>query len=87
MSNSLHFKIKDNIDSEKHHLVELFFKAWVDYNCNKQVQYQFVHSHRIAETDIFRADFDQPEDAVLVKLKGIPVEYREYLEIVEDYVQ
>jgi hypothetical protein len=32
--------------------------------------------------ETFRVDFEQQEDAVAMKLKGIPVEFQKYLELV-----
>jgi len=39
MTNSLFFKIKDSVDIDKHKLLELFFKDWVDDSCENQVHY------------------------------------------------
>ena len=40
MSNSLFFKIKNTVDIDKHRLLEIFFKDWVDNSCNNEVQYK-----------------------------------------------
>lgn len=90
MSNSLFFKIKDTVDVDKHRLLEIFFKDWVDDSCNNQVQYRverdvkkdwqpgMVHYH-----ETFRVDFEKQEDAVVMSLKGVPKEFQMYLEIVK----
>ena len=65
MSATLHFKIKDNIDSNKHNLIELFFKSWVDQTCDSQVKYYCV-GQKVDNTfpkEIYRVDFEKREDA------------------------
>ena len=72
---------------EKHHMVELFFKSWVDATCNNEVDYTLteIQEAKCGSTqweEVYRVDFDRTEDAVALKLKGIPIEYQEYIEIV-----
>ena len=90
MSNSLYFKIKDSVDSDKHRILELFFKGWVDETCENQVQYKIERNSikhwnpgMVHYTETFRVDFDRQEDALAIKLKGVPEELKSYLEIVE----
>jgi hypothetical protein len=83
---SLYFKTKEAPGSFR--VLELFFKAWVDDSCNNEVQYKverdiekdwmpgMVHYH-----ETFRVDFERQEDAVALKLKGIPDEFQKYLEM------
>ncbi len=90
MTNSIFFKIKDNVGIDKRHLLEIFFKNWVDDSCNNQVQYKverdvikdwqpgMVHYH-----ETFRVDFEKQEDAVIMNLKGVPQEFQLYLEMVK----
>jgi hypothetical protein len=89
---SILFKIKDTADIDNHRILEIFFRAWVDEICNNEVQYRVVRDVgsnsklwqvpglRFPET--FRVDFDRKEDAIIVKLKGIPEEFQNYLEFV-----
>ncbi len=89
MLNSLKFKIKDSVVIDKRRLLELFFKDWVDDTCNNQVQYRVERDVEkewlpgmVHYRETFRVDFDRQEDALALKLKGIPVEFQKYLEIV-----
>lgn len=84
---SLFFKIKDAANKEKHHILELFFKSWVDDTCNNEVAYD-LHSvedapaNSLSWQEIYRIDFEHAEDAVALRLKGIPAEFSNYIEIV-----
>lgn len=79
---SLVFKIKDIGTFEKYHILEMFFKSWVDDICNNEVQYTFVRSGN-SSMDICRVDFDNLGDAVALVLMGIPNEFKKYIEIVD----
>jgi hypothetical protein len=84
---TIFFKIKDTMLREKHHMVELFFKSWVDATCNNEVDYTLTEVLEAPEgslqwEEVYRVDFERTEDAVALKLKGIPVEYQNYIEIV-----
>jgi hypothetical protein len=90
MSNSLFFKIKDTVDVDKHRLLEIFFKDWVDDSCNNQVHYKVERDVKkdwqpgmVQYHETFRVDFDRQEDAVVMSLKGVPKEFQMYLEIVK----
>lgn len=80
MQRSLNFKIKDNVDIDKHKLVEIFFKNWVDTTCNNQVQYKIEKVLNLDE--VFRVDFEKQEDATVIRLTGIPKEFQDYLELI-----
>lgn len=86
---SLYFKIKDTVDIDKHRLIELFFKGWIDDTCDNQVQYEIKKVFRTWEpgmvhcSETFRVYFEKGEDAVALRLKGIPEEFRDFLEIIE----
>lgn len=89
MSNSLFFKIKDTVDIDKHRLLEIFFKDWVDDSCNNQVNYKIERDvikdwepGMVHYKETFRVDFEKQEDALAMRLKGVPVEFQKYLEIV-----
>jgi hypothetical protein len=84
---TIFFKIKDTMLREKHHMVELFFKSWVDTTCNNEVDYTLTEVTEAPEgslqwEEVYRVDFERTEDAVALKLKGIPLEYQNYIEIV-----
>jgi hypothetical protein len=84
---SLFFKIKDTAAKEKHLIVEIFFKSWVDTTCNNEVEYtlEVVQEESLSLLqweEVYRVDFERIEDAVALKLKGVPEEYRNYIEIV-----
>ena len=87
--NSLYFKIKDNVNADKHRLLELFFKDWVDDTCENQVQYNVERDvdkdwepGMVRYRETFRVDFDRQEDALALRLRGVPQEFRDFLEIV-----
>lgn len=75
MYNSILFKANENMTGDKYRLVGIFFKDWVDQICEQQVQY-------VERDKTFRADFDNQEDALALRLRGLPPEFRDYLEIV-----
>ena len=90
MLNSLFFKIKDNVDIDKHRLLEIFFKDWVDNSCNNQVHYKIERDvikdwkpGMIHYQETFRVDFESREDATAMSLRGVPIEFQQYLEIVK----
>lgn len=86
---SLLFKIRDTAAQEKHKILEMFFKSWVDDICNNEVKYTVEHTLRAVPDsmldqveELFRVEFDQIEDATAIKLKGIPTEFQEYIELI-----
>lgn len=84
MYSSVYFKIKDNVGLSNRRVVDLFFRDWIDRTCSNQVQYTFVCdvAHEPGVQDILRVDFDYHTDATALKLKGVPDEFREYIELV-----
>lgn len=76
MSTTLYFKIKDSVSIDKHSLITLLFKDCIDESCDNQVQYG-----QVKET--FCVDFEKQEDAVAMSLRGVPKEFRLYLEIIK----
>lgn len=86
---SLYFKIKPNVDVDKHRVLELFFKDWIDHACQNQVCYNVERNVNkdwepgmVHYRETFRVDFKYQADAVALKLQGIPVEFQNFLEIV-----
>jgi hypothetical protein len=89
MYTSLLFRLKNPTESENHKLVEIFFKAWVDESCNNEVEYKLERNYRkdwvpgmVYYNETFRVDFMRQEDALALKLRGVPSEFQKYLEIV-----
>jgi chitinase len=84
--NSIYFIVKSEVDKNKHKLLELFFKDWVDTSCDNEVQYK-VEEIGIAFLDdsytTFKVDFEKQEDALALRLRGVPAEFQNYLEIVD----
>ena len=78
---SLLFRVKDQLNLDNNRIPELFFKAWIDEVCNNEVQYKVEHNLD-CDQEILRIDFEKLEDAVAVKLKGVPLEFQKYLEII-----
>lgn len=84
---SLFFRIKDSASS--YSVVELFLRAWIDANCNNEVNYivDDPTSNDFFRVDLstlnVRVDFDNTEDAILLKLKGVPEELSVYVELLD----
>jgi hypothetical protein len=82
-STSLYFDIK--VTPDKKIILEMFFKDWADRICDNEVRYSTIatseggFSH---DNETIQVDFVNEEDAVAMKLRGIPDEFRNYLEIV-----
>ena len=88
MSTSLCFKIKDNVDMDKYVLLEIFFKSWIDDAYDNQVRYKVDKEFtkewepgmvRFKET--FRVEFENQEDAPVMRLRGVPEQFQTYLEL------
>jgi hypothetical protein len=83
-STSLLFKLKNPESLNKHPLLDIFFKAWIDDSCNNEVSYRLERTTvtpRIVE-ETYIVDFDRREDAVALRLKGVPSELQHYVEFV-----
>lgn len=82
---SLFFKIKDSAALDKHRILEIFFKSWVDDTCNNEVMYNIIPSinpQKHLFEELYRIDFERVEDALALKLKGVPHEFQNYIEII-----
>lgn len=83
---SLYFRLKGT-ESGKGRILDLFFRDWVDSQCNNEVQYKieeltgayFTTGQPFLYKKI-RVDFEKQEDATALVLRGIPAEFKEYLE-------
>jgi len=83
MYHSLYFHLKAN--QNKATVLRMFFEDWADSICNNEVIYSTLVANRPlfgVETEIIKVDFVREEDAVAMKLRGIPEEFKQYLEIV-----
>ena len=66
-------------------VLKMFFEDWTDSICNNQVKYSIVGGDGggiTAWNEIIRVDFENEEDATIMKLKGIPEEFQKYLKLV-----
>lgn len=72
---SLYYNLKASADNQK--IVEIFFQDWADRICNEEVFYSPLQPN-----GYIRVDFKNEEDAIAMKLRGIPAEFQKYLEIV-----
>lgn len=76
-STSLSYKIKNaSYAGDNYRILHIFFRAWVDETCQNEVEYSQPSNETI------QVGFEKSEDAVALKLKGIPDEFQNYLEIV-----
>lgn len=83
MSTPIFFKIKNSSKQSNHRILELFFKSWVDNNCNNEVEYSVEQIPNIQLSEIVRVDFKNYDDAIALVLKGIPFEFQPYMEIID----
>lgn len=77
---SIYYNLKITDDKKK--ILEYFFKDWVDGVCNDEITYSIVkskNSHRLNWEETIRVDFVNEEDALAMKLRGIPEEFQKYL--------
>lgn len=86
---NLCFKVKADVDVDKYRILELFLKDWIDDTCNNEVHYDISERGEYSQyspypfhTQYFNVEFDRSEDALAVKLKGIPEMFQNYVEIV-----
>ena len=83
---NLSLKVKvDPFIEESYRIVELFLKDWIDDNCNNQVKYIVDYQPSILPNSLFleytfNVEFDNSEDALAVKLKGIPERLQHYVQ-------
>lgn len=76
---SLLFKIKGTTSFDKHRILEMFFKSWVDDVCHNDVSY--TNLWLSSDEEVYRVDFEYEEDAVILKLKAFPKEFQNHIEI------
>lgn len=84
---SLYFKIKDSAALEKHRILEIFFKSWIDDACNNEVDYTLIDVSEAPQgsflwEETYRVDFESLEDAVALKLRNVPSEFKSYIELI-----
>jgi hypothetical protein len=73
-----HFKAP-NYNGDK--ILRMFFEDWADQICEHELNYSVVDVD-ISDNETIRVDFMNEEDAVAMKLKGIPDEFKKYLTLV-----
>jgi len=66
-------------------VLKMFFENWADSVCNNEVRYSVVHDSGGFGTwnEIIKVDCTNEEDATLMKLRGVPEEFRKYLTLVD----
>ena len=74
---SLFFKIKDTATLEKHKIVEIFFKSWVDSICNNEVDYTLTDVleaplNSVRWEEIYRVDFERTSRCSCFEAKRYP---------------
>lgn len=87
---SLYFKTKEHLPVDKTHLIEIFFKDWVDTVCNREVSFNIERKisedwfpGMVTTAETFRVDFQRSEDMTMIKLIGIPAEFSNLIELVD----
>jgi hypothetical protein len=88
----LKYHLKATDDKKK--ILEMFFKDWADSICNNKVRYSstiesedYLYGRGLplpspVITAIIKVEFDHEEDAVAMKLKGIPPDLQQYLSLI-----
>ena len=83
---SLYFNV--DVNPDKKAILEMFFKDWVDRICNNEVRYSVVSTLVSFDmvlgknTHTIQVDFTNEEDALAMKLKGVPDEFKDYITLV-----
>jgi len=79
---SLRIKVDPRFEeAHKFNLIAIFLKDWIDSNCNNQVKYTLEVNP--SDLDYFlneytiNVEFDNSEDALALKLKGIPERFQQ----------
>ncbi len=72
----LNFKIKKSLVANRR-ILEMFFEDWVD---DTTTQYSIVVD-RWQAPKMLSVQFEHSEDAVAIKLKGIPPQFQDYIEL------
>jgi len=61
----------------------MFFEDWADSICNNQVSYSYQYGSFCDNSpETIRVDFVNKEDALAMKLKGVPDEFKKYLTLI-----
>lgn len=76
---SLYFRL--NSTHDKKNILQMFFKDWADRICDNEVKYSIIENdgNKLFWSEIIRVDFKNQEDATIMKLRGVPEEFQEYL--------
>lgn len=87
---SLSYHLRASDDKKK--ILEMFFKDWADRICDNKVRYSSVTisedfyfsgpGPRTVITETIKVEFDNEEDAVAMKLKGVPPDLQQYLSLI-----
>jgi hypothetical protein len=71
------------ISPDKKRILEILFKDWADQICHNDVAYSSILNNNSA-IETIKVDFINKEDAVAIRLRGIPEEFQKYMEIVKE---
>lgn len=74
-----------NVSQNKAVVLKMFFEDWADGLCSNEITYSTIATEGSGfshTTELIQVDFVNEEDAVAMKLRGIPQELQKYLEIV-----
>jgi hypothetical protein len=84
MYNSVKFKVESSVNEDKKRLLEFFFQDWIDGLGDNEFSIErigFSYYNRRMSEEIYRVDFSDPNDVLILKLKGIPDEFQKYLKM------
>ena len=76
---SLFYQVK--IPPDKKNFLEIFFKDWADRICKNEVKYSII-SELSPNVEIIQVHFLNGEDALAMKLIGVPDEFKNYLTLI-----
>jgi len=78
---TLFYSIKASAPEVNDAVLELFFKSWVDEVCNNGARCKINKYTPVATQyrNTFCVEFPREEDALMMKLKGLPSEFENYI--------
>lgn len=76
---SVYYKIKDTVNPGAMRVLACFLDDWVDTSLASDVKYSVLVETPFEKN--FRIDFENQEDALFLKLIGVPDEFKKYIEI------
>ena len=81
--NSIYFQCIISLHNK--HILRMFFEDWTDGIGDNEVRYVDNITNTKSNIDIIKVKFTYEEDALAMKLKGIPDEFIKYIKPIEQH--